>query len=256
MKRSSHLRHRPRLDEKQRGYVLIGVVLAFTLMLIALAYQAPRIAQQIQRDREEELVRRGKEYARAIRRYYRKFGRYPASIEQLENTNNLRFLRRKYTDPITGKAEWRIIRFGEAKTQPRLFGVAGGATAAQPGVPASALAGQQGQPGGAAATPAQAGTPASQISRPLGTGATMGGGAMVGVSSTSDKESIKEWNGKTRYNEWEFVYDPRFDASMQQQGGVPGARPGDTRQLPPGSRPTPGGPTGLQPTPTGPPDRE
>src|SRR5262245_7536471 len=99
----------------ERGYVLIGILVFLTLMMIALAAIAPAIGTQIKRDREEELVRRGKQYTRAIQLYYRKFGRFPATVEELENTNNIRFLRRKYSDPITGKDEWRLIRFGQAK---------------------------------------------------------------------------------------------------------------------------------------------
>ena len=53
--------------------------------------------------REVEAVHRGNQYVRAIRLYYRKFGHYPGSIEQLEKTNNIRFLRQRYVDPMTGK---------------------------------------------------------------------------------------------------------------------------------------------------------
>jgi hypothetical protein len=38
---------------------------------------------------------------RAIQRYYRKFGRYPSRLEDLENTNNIRFLRKRYKDPMS-----------------------------------------------------------------------------------------------------------------------------------------------------------
>ena len=60
--------------------------------------------------------------------YYRKYGNhYPGSIEQLEKTNNIRFLRQKYVDPMTGKADWRIIHVGEAKTTVKgFFGAAAG----------------------------------------------------------------------------------------------------------------------------------
>jgi len=37
---------------------------------------------------------------RAIQHFYKKFNRYPNKIEELENTNNVRFLRRRYTDPM------------------------------------------------------------------------------------------------------------------------------------------------------------
>ena len=53
-------------------------------------------------------MHRGDQYVRAVRLYYRKFGHYPGSIEQLEKTNNIRFLRQKYVDPMTGKPDWRI----------------------------------------------------------------------------------------------------------------------------------------------------
>ena len=90
-------------------------------MLIALAVAAPRIATSIQRDKEIELVHRGEQYRRAIKLYYRKFGTYPTSIDQLVNTNNIRFLRKRYTDPITGKDDWRIIHLGQAKVPPLGF---------------------------------------------------------------------------------------------------------------------------------------
>jgi hypothetical protein len=60
----------------------------------------PEIGQQIRRDREEEMRHRGTAYMRAIQHFYKKFGRYPSRIEELENTNNLRFIRKRYKDPI------------------------------------------------------------------------------------------------------------------------------------------------------------
>ena len=52
------------------------------------------------RDREEEMRHRGTAYMRAIQHFYKKFGRYPNKVEELENTNNVRFLRKRYTDPM------------------------------------------------------------------------------------------------------------------------------------------------------------
>src|SRR5438309_3471701 len=62
-----------------------------------------KIEFQVKRDREEELIHRGVQYSRAVRRYFKKFRRYPNRIEELESTNNIRFLRQRYKDPITGK---------------------------------------------------------------------------------------------------------------------------------------------------------
>jgi type II secretory pathway pseudopilin PulG len=94
--------------------MLLSVMLLVTLMLIALSVELPRISQQIKRQKEEELVHRGMEYAKAIKKYRRKMGALPTSLEQLENTNHIRFLRKRYKDPITGGDEWKLVHAGEA----------------------------------------------------------------------------------------------------------------------------------------------
>ena len=97
-----------KLQNSQRGYILITLMLFVALMAIAMLTVLPRMKQQIQRDQEEELRHRGSSYMRAIQHFYRKFGRYPTRIEELENTNNIRFLRKRYKDPITGK-DFKIL---------------------------------------------------------------------------------------------------------------------------------------------------
>ena len=219
---------------KEGGYVLIAILFAVTLLMIAVATVAPSIRTQIQREREEELIHRGKQYARAIQLYYRKFGRYPASIEQLENTNTIRFLRRKYTDPITGKDEWKLIRFGQARPKqiPSFMrGGLGGSTGT-----GSGQGGSTGAGGGLGGNPTNdMGTAkASDISKPLG-GPTLGGGPIVGVASTSEKEGLKEIDGRSKYNEWEFTYDPTLDPMMGRGGNPTAPMQRDNR----GSRPGP-----------------
>jgi type II secretory pathway pseudopilin PulG len=103
------------------GFILLWVIFLAVLLLIALAVAAPRVAISIQRDKELELIHRGQQYQRAIQLYYRKFGTYPTSIDQLLNTDNIRFLRKRYKDPLTGKADWRLIHLGEAKVPPMGF---------------------------------------------------------------------------------------------------------------------------------------
>ncbi len=57
--------------------------------------------------------------------YYNKFGRYPNTIDQLVKTNDQRFLRKRYLNPMTGKDDWRIIHNGEQKVPAMgLFGQA------------------------------------------------------------------------------------------------------------------------------------
>jgi type II secretory pathway pseudopilin PulG len=95
------MRHRGlRSQTRQRGYIMITLMLALALIMLALLTVLPDIRQQVRRDREEELRHRGNAYMRAIQHYYKKFGRYPSRVEELENTNNLRFLRKRYKDPV------------------------------------------------------------------------------------------------------------------------------------------------------------
>lgn len=114
-----------RSPQSESGFILLVVLFMVVLVLIALAVAVPRIAADIQRDKEDELIHRGKQYIRALKLYNKKFGNYPSSISQLENSNNIRFLRKRYVDPMTGKDDWRIIHLGEAKIKPMgLFGQA------------------------------------------------------------------------------------------------------------------------------------
>jgi hypothetical protein len=109
---------------------------AFT---IALMVASQSVTTQIRRDREQEMVHRGQQYVRAIRRYYRKFGRYPSKIEDLETSNNIRFLRRRYKDPMVPNGEWKVLHYGEAKNPPlglfgQPIGVGAGIGGSTPGV--------------------------------------------------------------------------------------------------------------------------
>jgi type II secretory pathway pseudopilin PulG len=255
------------------------------VMAIGLTAVAPAMAQRVRREREIELIHRGKQYVRAIRLFYRKFGRYPVRLEELEQTNNIRFLRKRYKDPMTVGGDWRLIHYGEAQltlpnaapllpgaTTPGSSGTAGMGSSSSsfantfssgsqpnPGQTGTTTPAQSGGTAGAATEssqsgqPGQPGTPASQLSSPLGGGPQFGGGPVVGVASTSKKQSIKELNSKNHYNDWEFVYDPRLDVmtaqplapGTQPQPPVPGGAPGT--QLP-----APGAP-GMAPTTPAPP---
>src|SRR5271170_2911314 len=122
--------------QRDGGYLLLAILLMMAFMVITLTYYvAPRIVQQIKRDREEEMIHRGTEYARAVKKFYKKFGRYPATLEQLDNTNQIRFLRKHYKDPLTKDGKWKMLNYGDiqALLNPNA-----------PGTPAAAL-GAQGQ---------------------------------------------------------------------------------------------------------------
>ena len=94
-------------------------MLAMALMIMFAAAIVPSITFEIKRDREEEMIHRGVQYSRAIRAYYKKFGRYPTKIEDLESTNNLRFLRKRYKDPLNCKndkcQDFKLLHFGDVQ---------------------------------------------------------------------------------------------------------------------------------------------
>lgn len=143
-----------RRTESEEGFVLLAVIFLTVLILIALAVAAPKVARSIQRDKELELVHRGEQYKRAIKLYYKKFGAYPTTIDQLVNTNNIRFLRKRYKDPITGKDDWRLIYLGQAKVPP--MGLFGQPLTGLPGPTGAVTANAAGGAGAAAPTDASA----------------------------------------------------------------------------------------------------
>jgi type II secretory pathway pseudopilin PulG len=96
--------------------MLLGLIVAIAIILLVMGVAASKVTLSLHREREVESARRANQYVRAIRVYYRKFGHYPGSIQQLENTNKIRFLRQDYIDPLTGKNDWRMIAVGQNKT--------------------------------------------------------------------------------------------------------------------------------------------
>jgi hypothetical protein len=64
---------------------------------------------EAQRQKEQLLIDRGNEYKTAIKRFVTKNGRFPTDLKQLDNFNNVRYLRHDYKDPLTGKDEWRLV---------------------------------------------------------------------------------------------------------------------------------------------------
>lgn len=232
----------------ESGYVLLALLLIVALLSIGVFTTIRKIDFQIKRDREEEMIHRGVQYSRAVRKYFKAFGRYPTRIEDLENTNNQRFLRRRYKDPMnrdpnTGQErDFKLLRLGDVQMS---FGSTPGVPVAQmnnqdpgqPGAvndnsPASTAAGpssimstnapveapsdtaQADQP--VNGNPGQAGTPPppqplSQQAGPNGAPQVFGGGGIVGVASLSKNKTIREFNKKNHYNQWQFIYDPTTD---------------------------------------------
>jgi type II secretory pathway pseudopilin PulG len=241
--------HKRRGDQ---GYVLLVLLLSATLLSIGLLTMIERIDFKIKRDREEELIHRGLEYSRAVRKYVKANGRYPTSLEQLEHSNNMRFLRKRYKDPITGK-DFEVLHYGDlvsfnaitsavptlstASPKPSALTRQSGAIAPPEGQPANepgvtegapnenpptqglATDGQSdpAQPDQAASASGEA-DPATQPpageAEPSAPTEDTGGVAVIGVASYSKRKSIRVFNKKDHYNQWQFVYDPSTDSGI------------------------------------------
>jgi type II secretory pathway pseudopilin PulG len=247
----------------EAGFMLVFAIFLVALVLIALAVAAPVVARQLRRDKEIESQHRMEQYVRAIQLYQRKFpNQYPPSIKALESTNNIRYLRQQYVDPLTGKADYKLIHQGEQKTKIRVFGKTldelnvglggglGSAAGLSSGIGASASPGatsvnstnalNAGFGGASVATGATGTTGASGATGASGDGmfGDSTGGVIVGVGTSKSGDSITEPNEQTTYETWEFWYDPRIEnlkkgvsltgggissGSATGLGGLPGA---------------------------------
>ncbi len=98
----------------ERGFALLLVFAMAAIVAMFLYMQLPRVAFESERDKEQLLIDRGEQYKRAIQLYVIAWKKYPDKIDDLENTNNKRYLRKRYIDPMTGKDEWRLIHVNAA----------------------------------------------------------------------------------------------------------------------------------------------
>lgn len=104
-----------RTRRREGGYALFTILFMAAVLLILLGTAVPRLLTVGQREKEEELIFRGEQYARAVRLYYRKYGRFPTELDDLVKiNNNVRFLRKFYPDPMNPNGKWRLIRVGPA----------------------------------------------------------------------------------------------------------------------------------------------
>jgi len=178
------------------GTTLIIVMLAATLLLVALTAVLPGVYQEGQREREEELIFRGTEYGKAVALFHRRFGRYPTNTKELIQTNGMRFLRKEYRNPTDPKGEWRFIHVDAAGT---LLDSKNQQLAQDPNNPNSA--GQEANPNSTNPPSEDSG----QTSSSFGNSNDLIGGFIAGVAPTSHRASIRIWEKHKRYDQWEFL---------------------------------------------------
>jgi type II secretory pathway pseudopilin PulG len=187
---------RTRRQSRERGYNMVILVMVITLMNIALAVTLPAWSTAIRREKEEELIFRGLQYAEAIRVFRNRFQRLPMRLEELVEVKP-RCIRQLWKDPMTESGKWQLLFEGQV-TPP-------GGLQALPGTDA-----EEPEPG-------QLGGPQGPVNL----------GPIKGVRSSSSKEAILKFNNQQSYNQWEFTVDLLATNSAITQGaavpGVPGS---------------------------------
>jgi len=177
-------RQRTARNRAEQGYALIMVVFLATALLIATMLIAPSILTEGKREKEKEMIWRGKQYTRGVKLYYRKMGRFPTSLDDLTKPKigSLRFMRQAYKDPMNDKdGTWRLIYVGAAgqligslkPPQNLQLPQAGGGF----GTPVNALTG--------AGAPAQPGMNGMQGSTGIQSGGTQPGGTSSSGTGTN-----------------------------------------------------------------------
>lgn len=206
--------------QDEGGYVLLALLLFLALLAIAAAGVVGDLAFEIRRDREEELLHRGVAYERAVRLYAAKTGRYPNRPEDLLGTSYMRYLRKVYKDPVTGK-DFRFLHMADVQGPNGLPGNQNGV----PGNPPTAnsqlssnttgnnTSDQNSTPGNASTT-----APTNPNSAPSG---DQPGLLIFGVASTSKKTTIREFNHKNRYSDWWFYSIPATNLGFERLEPTP-----------------------------------
>jgi hypothetical protein len=283
-------RHRGTAIKSQNGFALLMVMLLTTVVLLGAMAAAPYIRTERQREKEEEMIWRGKQYVRGIKLYYRKMGRFPTSMDDLTKPKlgSLRFMRQAYKDPMnTADGSWRLIYVspsgqligslkppqtfqmpgtpaGANPQKTTSFGASGfgqsppaqgGSPQGQPGVSQSGASPGQTASGaqGSNATPVDDAANATP-SGMLNSDTPLMGGNIIGLGSKINKRSIIIYDKAKNYRLFEFVWNPSKDMAnaLNQQMGAPNPSPSPRPASPFGPQNTSpmNGPGMPMPTPT------
>ena len=173
------------------GFTLVGMIIVFTVMAILISAAMPIWSKLIQRDKEEELIFRGMQYAEAIRVFQLRQGRYPLRLEELL-TVEPRAIRQLWADPMIDDGQWGLV-YGQTAPRQRQGrrGRRGRGVAPQ----------QQPQTFGGSG-PRQLGGEQNQPRR-----AAVGTLPIIGVHSRSDEEAMKSFFGGGQHSDWQFTVD-------------------------------------------------
>ena len=109
-----HITPKRKGQRGQQGWALLMLMFFLAMLLLSMAVAAPTVINDRTREKETEMVWRGKQYVRGIRLYYQKMHRFPVELDDLTKPKTgLRFMRQAYKDPMNGAdGSWRMIYLG------------------------------------------------------------------------------------------------------------------------------------------------
>lgn len=193
-----------------RGFTMVVLLVVIAVMGIGMTAMLPTWRQQSIREKEEELIFRGNQYARAIALYARKNNNVlPANVDVLVDG---KYLRKKWKDPITG-TDFGLLPAGQPANAGR--GVPQG-----PGAPGGTRGGGSPTTMGGQAPGARGGGPGSQVGTQIV-------GSFQGVYSTSPDTSIRVYQNQQRYIDWQFtIQTANVLMGQAGRGGQPPGRAG------------------------------
>jgi type II secretory pathway pseudopilin PulG len=203
----------PRNRNAAAGYNLVMLMVLLMVLNIVVAASLPAWSGVIRREREEELIFRGLQYAEAIRVFQNRFQRSPVRLEELIEVEP-RSIRQLWKDPMTENGKWVLIPLqGPPGMQ----------------VPPNGDPGQ----GGREDQDENGREEGFEDDGDSGFGPKSGEiqiGPFKGVHSRSGKTSFLLFNGKDRYDEWHFTVELLTGASG---GGPVASGPGGAGVPPP-----------------------
>ncbi|HEX9303039.1 MAG TPA: type II secretion system protein [Thermoanaerobaculia bacterium] len=169
-----------------RGYTMVAVVIFIAILTIVIAAVGPSISTVMKRDREEELLFRGKQYARSIVLFQRRYGRYPTSLKEMF-ANRPHTVRKLWKDPMCDCYDWKLLIQGQPDSSPFVDQKVDPSN--RPPSTYSNLV----------RTPLPAHWPLGPDNQPINLG------PIVGVRSKIHQQALREWRGKRYYDEWRFI---------------------------------------------------
>lgn len=108
---SSRRRANGRWRPRERGFTLVALVVVLIVLNIAVAAAMQLWSKVALREKEEELIFRGLQYAEAIRVFQARYSRPPISLEELLEVRP-RCIRQLWEEPLSETGAWEPILAG------------------------------------------------------------------------------------------------------------------------------------------------